>query len=116
MCRRVLCKEWAASTLAQFLAYRPFSIVHVDAPWDSYREAMAEKIHGIIPQFESSVTFGYLDCDADKEYARDIGIRNVPSVAYYSGAKLVGVVIGLQQDIASNIERIMRGEALDNSN
>lgn len=57
-----------------------------------------------------------MDCDAEQEYAREAGIVNVPSVAYYSGARLLGVVIGMRQDIASNIERVMRGGPLDQTN
>lgn len=100
------------SSLADFLTRRPFSIVHVDAGWDAYSKALGDKIRVVAPRFEPSVSFGYADCDAEPEYARDIRIRNVPSVAYYNGTKLVGVVIGIQQDIASNIERLMSGEVI----
>jgi len=102
--------------LSEFLARRPFSVVHFDADWDGYRKAVADKICNIEPQFEQSVSFGYIDCDAEQEYAREIGILNVPSVGYYSGTKLLGVVIGMQQDIAGNIERMKRGELLDQTN
>ena len=104
------------SSLAEFFARRPFSVIHVDAEWDGYRKAVDDKVRSVQPQFEQSVSFGYMDCDTEQEYAREIGIRNVPSVAYYTGTKLFGVVIGIQQDIASNIERLKRGELLDQTN
>ena len=104
------------STIPEFLARRPFSVVHVDAPWDGYRKAVTDRMRAIAPQFEQTVSFGYVDCDAEQEYAREINIVNVPSVAYYSGGTLSAVVIGMQQDIGRNIQRLIRGEALDQTN
>lgn len=104
------------SSLAGFLSRRPFSVVHIDADWDGHQNAVRDKIRDLAPRFESSVSFGYVDCDTEQEYAREIGIRNVPSVAYYRGTKLFGVVIGIQQDVAGNIERIMSGEILNETN
>ena len=104
------------STLRDFLARRPHSVVHVDAEWDNYRVKVEKKIRSIEPHFEQAVSFGYLDCDMEQECAAEIGIRNVPSVAYYKGATLYGVVIGVKQDIAGNIERMKRGEPLDQEN
>ncbi len=109
-------EDMSNSSRSEFLARRPYSVVHVDAAWDGYRSAVADKLRNIEPQFEQDVSFGYVDCDADQEYAAEIGITNVPSVAYYSGTRLFGVVIGVRQDIAENIERMTRGEPLDQSN
>src|SRR5262245_18155311 len=104
------------SSLLQFLARRPFSVVHIDADWDGNRKAVSEKIRSIEPQLEQSVSFGYIDCDSDQDFARDTGVRNVPSIAYYSGTKLLGLAIGTSQDIAGNIKRLMRGEFFDQTN
>ncbi len=104
------------SSLSEFLARRPFSIVHVDANWNGYRKILSDKIQRVEPQFEQTVSFGYIDCDDEQEYAKEVGIRNVPSVAYYNGSKLFGVAIGVRQDIVGNIERLMRGELLDQTN
>jgi thioredoxin-like negative regulator of GroEL len=104
------------SSLSDFLSRRPFSIVHVDANWDGYRKALGDKICEVESQFEQSVSFGYVDCDAEQALAGEIGIVNVPSIAYYRGAELFGVVIGIQQDVARNIERLMRGHPLDLTN
>jgi thioredoxin-like negative regulator of GroEL len=102
--------------LLAFLAHRPYSVVHLDADWDGYREAVSEQMHVVEKQFEPTVSFGYMDSDAEQEYANDIGLRNVPSVACYRGADLFGVVVGTKQNIAQNIERLMRGEHLDETN
>jgi hypothetical protein len=77
---------------------------------------MEEKILAVEPQFEQSVSFGYADCDEEPEYVRDTGITNVPSIAYYQGAKVFGVVIGVQQDVAENIRRLIHGDELEQTN
>ena len=104
------------SAIPEFLARRPFAVVHVDADWDGYRNSVSGRIRAIEANFEQTVSFGYVDCDAEQEYAKEIGIVNVPSVAYFSGARLCAVVIGIQQDVGRNIERLMRGESLDQTN
>ena len=104
------------STLPTFLAHRPYSVVHLDAEWNGYRKAVTDQMREVEQQFEKSVSFGYMDCDAEQGYANDIGLRNVPSVAYYCGADLFGVVVGIKQNIAHNIERMMRSEHLDETN
>jgi hypothetical protein len=101
------------SSLADFLSCRPFTLVHIDGTWNGYRKIMDEKLRSIEPQFAPEVSFGYIDCDAEQEYASDIGIVNVPSVAYYRGNTLVAVVIGTQQDLVANIKRLMSGETID---
>ncbi len=98
------------SYLPEFLAGRAYSVVHIDAEWDGHRNAASAKMHDAETGLQEKVSFGYMDCDAEQDYANDISIVNVPSVAYYSGTKLFGVVIGVQQDVTRNIERMMRGE------
>jgi hypothetical protein len=109
-------EQLSKSNLPAFLSRRQFSVVHIDANWDGYRMPLNDRIRSVEPQFEESVSFGYVDCDAEPEYSKAIGIVNVPSVAYYCGAKVHGVVISGQQDIIGNIERLMRGESLDQTN
>jgi thioredoxin-like negative regulator of GroEL len=103
------------STLLQFLARRPHAIIHVDGKWDPCRKLLADRIHKLEPQFEDRVAFGYVDCDAEPGYSTEIRLVNVPSVAYYNGPQLVGVVIGVNQDVSGNIERLIRGDAVDQS-
>lgn len=114
--RRLLHGAPSKSNMAEFLARRPFSVVHVDANWDGYRKVLSDRISVIELQFAQSVSFGYVDCDAEQEFAREIGIVNVPSVVYYSGARLSAVVIGVKQKVVANIERLMGGETLDQTN
>jgi thioredoxin-like negative regulator of GroEL len=98
------------------LAYRPYSVVHLDAEWDGYRKAVNDQMHDVEQRFAQTVSFGYMDSDTEQDYANKIGLRNVPSVAYYRGVDLFGLVVGTRQSIAQNIERMMRGEHLDETN
>jgi thioredoxin-like negative regulator of GroEL len=105
-----------ASSLQQFLEQRPFSVVHIDAPWDGYSKIVADKIATVEQQFSESVSFGYVDCDQEQDYARRVGVVNVPSIAYYRGVDLLGLLIGIKPDIPANIEQLKRGGSLDETN
>src|ERR1041385_7660081 len=109
-------EQVSKQSLPAFLALCPYSVVHLDADWDGYRKAVNDKMREVEQRFDGTVSFGYMDSDKEEHYAKDIGLRNVPSVAYYTGAALFGVLIGISQNIAENIERMMRGEALDETN
>ena len=104
------------ANLAKFLSQKPYSVLHIDASWDGYRQIMVEKILPLESKFQSNVSFGYMDCDTEQDFAREVGVVNVPAVAYYQGSNLIGLVIGLGQDIAQNIRRTQQGEALDTTN
>jgi hypothetical protein len=103
-------------SLPAFLSHRPYAVVHLDAEWDGYRKAVSDQMHDVEQQFAHAVSFGYMDSDAEQEYANEIRLCNVPSVAYYRGADLFGVVVGTKQNVVQNIERMMRDEHLDESN
>jgi len=103
-------------SLPEFLAHRPFSVVHIDAAWDEHRPSLEEQLRRIEAEFDQRVSFGYVDCDAGQDYARELGIRNMPSIAYYSGTELFALVIGTQQDIAANFGKMLRGESLNETN
>ena len=105
------------ATLAEFLCRRPYSVIHIDAGWDRrYREIVSDRIHSLESEFQEDVSFGYIDCDAEQENAREIGVVNVPTVAYYKERRLVAAVVGIQQDVAENIKRMRRGDTLDATN
>ena len=105
------------ATLPEFLGRKPYSVIHIDARWDRrYREIVSGRIHSLEAQFQNDISFGYIDCDAEQDYAREIGVVNVPTVAYYKERRLVAAVVGIQQDVAENIKRMRRGDTLDTTN
>ena len=105
-------EEVTQANLADFLHRKPYSVIHIDANWDGHLEQIVEKIHALEPGFEQDVSFGYIDADTEQNYAREVGVLNLPSVAYYRGDHLVGLIIGLKQDIAQNIRRVRFGGSL----
>jgi len=55
------------------------------------------------------VACAYIDCDQEGGYLDAIGLRNVPSVAYYRGKELVAVLVGKDQNIAENLNITISG-------
>ncbi len=93
--------------LAEFLSRTQLAVLHLDANWDvAYRSSVSEKMDSLEKESRPDVSFGYVDVDAEQEFAREVGIKNVPAVLYYRGGALVASIIGADQDIAENIERV----------
>jgi len=111
-----MAEKITSATLNEFLSRKPFSIIHFDADWDGYKNAVFKKIDILQSIFNEDVSFGFVDCDKDQELAKTTQILNVPCIAYYRGANLVATVIGMMQDISGNIEKIKRGEIPESSN
>ena len=102
--------------LALITKANDFTIVHIDAAWDGYREVVARKIVELKERKILGVAFAYIDCDEEMAYASHIGLRNTPAVAYYRGEALVSTVIGIGQNIGDNLSIIMEGGTPDSSN
>lgn len=94
--------------LADLLGQRKFTVIHLDAEWDGYRIPVAQRMEALMDS-HPDVSFAYMDIDRYQEHARAIGLRNVPACSYYRGETLVSTVIGLQQDISSNIAIVRSG-------
>jgi len=103
------------TNLNDFLSRKPYSVIHFDAGWDGYRFTVTKNIDALIPLLNEEVSFGYVDVDEEQDLAKEIRLLDVPSVAYYQGAKLIATVIGVKQNIEDNIARMKRGEQLDSS-
>ena len=99
--------------IASFLADKPAAAIHFDANWyANYRAvtrsavADAEQVHG------EHVNFGEVDCDSDPELAKSIPIINVLSVAYYRHGNLVSALIGANQNVRLQLERVLSGDPI----
>jgi hypothetical protein len=98
--------------LKEALGSRPFTVVHLDAEWDGYRSIVNQRMEGLLDSCSDTV-FGYMDVDLWPDHARAIHLLNVPACSYYRGASLVATVIGIQQDIARNLDIIGSGGTPD---
>ena len=99
--------------IASFLAEKPASAIHFDASWDAKYRAITRSIMADAEQvLAERVNFGEVDCDSEPELAKSIPILNVPSVAYYGDGKLVGALIGANQNVRLHLERVLRGDTI----
>jgi thiol-disulfide isomerase/thioredoxin len=95
--------------LPAFLKERPYTIIHFDADWDENRHAVRERMESLATAGNEDISFGYIDIDRNQEHAKAIGLLNVPACCYYRGEELIGTVIGMNQDIATNLAAIRNG-------
>lgn len=109
-------RKFTSGEIEYLLGNSGIAVVHLDAEWDGYRIAIERKINEILAHPPVDVVFAYVNVDEQMELARSLNVINIPSVAYFSNGKLVGVVVGIGQDISKNIERVRSGEQLDTSN
>ncbi|QDT35383.1 thioredoxin domain-containing protein [Thalassoglobus polymorphus] len=101
--------------LDQFLRTRPYSVIHLDASWNDQRIPVQERINSLIRKIDDT-SFGYIDIDVHQDHAKAIPVMNVPTCCYYRGPELVATVIGMQQDIESNLQLVRDGGTPDTSN
>lgn len=86
--------------VASFLTEKPAAAIHFDANWDAkYRAITRTAMADAEQALAAYVNFGEVDCDNDPELAKSVPILNVPSVAYYRDGKLVGALIGANQNV-----------------
>ncbi|MEM9478727.1 MAG: thioredoxin domain-containing protein [Verrucomicrobiota bacterium] len=102
-------------TLDEFLDEQPHSLIHLDAKWDAWGFQLQKRIQKILPNYSDTVGFGFIDVDAHQEHALAVEVKNVPACAYYRGRERMTTIIGLNQDIETNLEILRRGDVPDGS-
>jgi thioredoxin-like negative regulator of GroEL len=96
-----------------FVTAKPAAVVHFDAEWDkNYRTILRPKMEEAEQALGEQINFGEVDCDLAPELAKSIPVLNVPSVVYYRDGKVIAAVVGAEQDVLGNLERILRGEPI----
>ena len=81
-------------------------VLHLDAGWDGYRAMMERKLMAYAASDPDGVSFAYADIDEYPDFARSLGLVNVPALAYYVAGDLAEVVMGLAQDVEANVARL----------
>jgi hypothetical protein len=104
-----------ADDLPTILDASEMAVIHLDADWDGCRFAMAHRMEELIDS-HPDVFFGYVDIHRDPDHARAIHLLNVPACSYYRRRTLVATVIGIQQDISSNLAILRSGGTLETTN
>jgi hypothetical protein len=103
-----------ADDIPAFLAAKPAAAVHFDADWDvGYRQRVRQSMVEAEAALGTQVNFAEVNCDAPVIYLKSVPIGNVPTVAYYREGKLVGALVGADQNVRARLERMLRGEKID---
>ena len=100
-------------TIESFLDKHIVSLIHLDAKWDAMGFQLQRRIQELAKSLDDSVGFGFIDVDEYQDEAIALGVLNVPSCAYYRGREHLKTVIGLNQDIETNLDMILRGDKPD---
>lgn len=64
-------------------------------------------------ELSGAANFGEVDVDSNMELAKSVRLLNVSAVGYYRRDQLVALLIGSRQDVRRRLERVMRGESID---
>jgi len=103
-------KKLTGAEFKFFIASKLVAAIHFDAEWDvGYLPTMRAKMLEAAQALGNQVGFGEVDVDRELELAKSVRPSNVPAVAYYRNGNLVGVLIGVTQDIRATLERLLRG-------
>jgi len=101
--------------IESFIGSLPYTVIHLDGSWDGYRRILEQTMLKVAAETQDTA-FGYIDVDTCQDHARTIGLTNVPACCYYRGRELVATVIGMRQDIATNLALVRAGRVPDCSN
>jgi len=102
-------RQITAAEYSSFIASKLVVVVHFDAAWNPGRAPTRTRMLEAESQFRDRVGLAEVDVDAESELARSIPVSNISLVAYYRDAKLVAALIGVGQNVAARIDRLLRG-------
>ncbi|MEM7244015.1 MAG: hypothetical protein AAF533_01655 [Acidobacteriota bacterium] len=105
-------KKLSAAEVVELTRRHELSVIHFDCDWDGYRLELGALLRELEARFQGEVGFGYVDPDQETEYCAQVQLLNVPAVGYYRGTELQTIVIGKEQDVAGNIDRLRAGRPI----
>jgi len=104
-------QPWRSDRLEAFVRSKRFAVIHFDAEWDGANRAITRRQMQLAEiQFGTDAAFAEIDIDVDLEIALEIGISNVPAIAYFFDGKLVKALAGAVQDVRARIEMLRRDQ------
>jgi hypothetical protein len=106
-------RQLTTSDFESFISAKPAAAIHFDVAWDvRYRPIL----HGKMLEAENALghraNFGEVDCDSNPELAKSIPVPNVPLVAYYRDGTLIAALVGADQNVRTQLERVLLGETI----
>jgi thioredoxin-like negative regulator of GroEL len=94
---------------ASFVHSRPVAVIHVDAAWNTYRDAFREKMLAAQARLKEFVAFAEVDSDSQPELCKSLHVANVPQVAYFREGRLAATVVGADQDVFALTQELLNG-------
>jgi thioredoxin 1 len=87
------------------------AVILFDAAWDNHRDLIRSKMSDADEAFGDRALFGEVDCDAEPELSREVGVLNVPTVIYFRQGAVVEKVIGAGQDVRRLFGSLVAGSS-----
>lgn len=98
--------------LDQILKTNLYCVVYVDANWNNTGLKFKKQIEKIENDYKNRVVFAYINCDEELVYTKEIGLLNVPAIAYYAEEKLKSLKIGENHDVKFNIDLLLNNVSI----
>jgi len=83
---------------SHFINSHPASLIHFRADWNSHDLQLQDELEELRPKFDDRVGFANVDVDEEgmHDICRQVGLKNVPALAYYRRVRLVRLITGLE--------------------
>jgi hypothetical protein len=102
-------KQLKGDEIREWVKSHRYAVIHIDAEWDRYGDEVQKQMKMAAEDFSGEVALGYVDADTEGDYAREIELGNVPTVAYYRDGELVARVVGASRYLSENIRVLKAG-------
>ena len=83
---------------SDFINSYPTAVVHFWGAWNAYDRIMQKTLKEVEPVYDGRVGFGSVDVDREEmmQICIDVGMKNVPALAYYKHGIRIETIIGLE--------------------
>ena len=98
---------------ADFIHNHPVTLIHFWGVWNAYDHLMKERLKGLESEYENIVEFGSVNVDREEmiDICIEVGMKNVPALAYYENGSRIETIIGLEskEKIKERLQIILLG-------
>ena len=99
---------------SRFIASHAVTMIHFWGAWNAYDRLMQKRLKEIELLYEGRIGFGSVDVDQEEmmRICIDVGLKNVPALAYYKRGERIEIVIGLEQEVEERLNVLLEAESL----
>lgn len=88
--------ELTSENFNESITSKPVVLVDIWASWCGPCKILSPVIDEVGAHFGESVLVGKLDADAHTDLARELGVRNIPTVLIYKNGEIVDKFVGVK--------------------